>query len=342
LSSRFVSMSLLRDCLAVGFVASASAVLCDGSGGKGKVPCVDLASGLQMPAIAMGSWPGSYKDCDTTDFTCVNQHARFAIDNWLHIGGRHVDAANDYRTQTSVGQALASSKLAREDYFLTTKCPGGIGYEATIQCADDNLQMLQQLDENGFSYIDLLLLHWPKKFKPVCRFNAHHPDCADSKFVPASKEELLDTWRAMEELKRIGVVKSIGVSNYNITQLQWTLEVATEQIDVNQVDWNPKEHDDDLLRFCEQHGITLEAWSPLGGKAGSVLSDPVIAKIAQGHGVSTAQVTLRWSVQQGVVPVVGSANAAHQISDMDLFGFNLTSDEMDQISALGDGMKTLV
>merc|ERR1711924_145155 len=139
----------------------------------------------------------------------------------------------------------------------------------------------------------------------------------------------------MEELKRGGVVKSIGVSNYNLTTLKATLAIAKKPIEVNQVEWNAKEHDEELFQFCNQSGIRLEAWSPLGGKAGSVLSDPVLLEIAKSHGVSTAQVALRWSVQQGVIPVVGSANSEHQISDMDLFGFELTTPEMQRISALG-------
>lgn len=309
----------------------------------GNVPCMKLASGRSIPAVGMGSWPGSYKDCKSTDFTCVNQHARYAIENWIHIGGRHIDTANDYRTQTSVGEALASSGVNREDFFVTAKCPGAIGMDATMQCVDDNMQMLQQIGTDGYGYVDLLLLHWPEKFIPICRFRPSAPECANGVHaLPASKTELVETWRAMEELKRIGVVKSIGVSNYNLTTLEWMATVAKEPIEVNQVEWNPKNHDDKLLQFCNKSGIRLEAWSPLGGKAGSVLSDPVVLDIAKTHGVSTAQVSLRWSVQQGVVPVVGSADAEHQISDMDVFSFELSESEMQRISGLGAPVTAMV
>jgi diketogulonate reductase-like aldo/keto reductase len=316
------------------FAAGVEAKVCDG--GTEKVPCWQLKGGAKMPQVAMGTWSGSYGDCGKNDYTCVKQHARFASETWLHMGGTHIDGANDYRTQTSIAEALQASGLAREDAFITTKCPGAIGYAATIQCADDNLQMLGQFGTHGVSYIDLLLVHFPFILKPACRFNRLAPECQppNQPYEIASKEELQDTWRAMEELKRIGVVKSIGVSDYNTTQLAQTLEAAKQPIELNQVEWNPKYHDEKMLSYCKDHGIQLQAWSPLGGSHGSVLSDPAVEKIAMGHNVSTAQVTLRWSIQRGVAVVVGTANPAHAQSDMDLFGFVLTDAEVEAISAL--------
>jgi diketogulonate reductase-like aldo/keto reductase len=291
-----------------------------------------------MPEVAMGTWAGSYKDCGAIDFTCVKQHARFAIDNWLHIGGRHVDGANDYRTQTVIAEALQGSGLKREDIFLTTKCPGTMGFEATIQCADDNLQMLSQFGTHGVAYIDLLLVHFPGTIKPVCRFQRDAPQCQNGQaLVPGDKKALQDTWRAMEELKTLGVVKSIGVSDYSIQNLQDTLEIAKEKISVNQVEWNPLHHDDEMLEFCKKNGILLQAWSPLGGAEGSVMSDPIVKEVASKHNVSTAQIVLRWSLQQGVAVVVGTANPEHQMGDHDIFNFQLTEDEMKRISALKQG-----
>lgn len=286
-----------------------------------------------MPQVAMGTWSGSYKDCHPTDFTCVKQHARFAVSNWLHLGGTHIDGANDYRTQTVIAEALQESGLKREDVFITTKCPGAMGYEATIQCADDNLQMLGQFGTDGVAYIDLLLVHFPGTVKPICRFHRDSPECM-SMFLPADTQALQETWRAMEELKRIGVVKSIGVSDYGITHLQKTLANATEPVEVLQVEWNPEHHDEDVLSFCKAHGILLQAWSPLGGAEGSVLSDPVVKAISAAHNVSTAQAVLHWSLQRGVAVVVGTANADHMSSDHDVFGFQLSEAEVQDISAL--------
>merc|ERR1712194_786711 len=126
----------------------------------------------------------------------------------------------------------------------------------------------------------------------------------------------------------MGVVQSIGVSDYNTTQLADTLEGATMPIELNQVEWNPKKHDEQMLSYCKTNGIQLQAWSPLGGASGSVLSDPAVKNIAAAHNVSTAQVTLRWSLQRGVAVVVGTANPVHAKSDMDIFGFTLSDDEV--------------
>lgn len=297
-----------------------------------------------MPMVAMGTWSGSYKDCGSADFTCIKQHARFASDTWLHKGGTHLDAANDYRTQTEIADALRASGLRREDVFITTKCPGAIGYEATIQCADDNLQMLGQFGTAGVAYIDLLLIHFPLTVKPVCRFHRERPECAgfSNMTVPASKEALADTWRAMEDLKKIGVVRSIGVSNYMVEHLEATLANATQPIEVNQVEWHPRHHQEELLDFCKAHGILLEAYSPLGGAGGSVLSHPVVKEIAAAHNTSAPQVVLRWSLQRGVAVVVGTANADHMAADRDIFGFQLTADEVSKMSALQEGAALLV
>lgn len=308
--------------------------VCD-EASSARVPCFKLAGGKGMPQVAMGSWSGSYGDCQPTDYTCVEQHARFAAETWLNLGGTHLDTAQDYRTQTVIGTALPSTPgYRREEVFLTTKCPGAMGYEAIIQCADDNLQMLGQFTKDGPGYIDLLLIHFPFILKPACRFDKTAPECQQGSYRDATKEELQESWRAMEELKRIGVVKSIGVSDYNTTQLQQTLETAKEPIELHQVEWNPLSHDEDMLRFCQENKIQLQAWSPLGGAAGDVLGHPVVKDVASKHNVSTAQVTLKWSLQRGVAVVVGTANPQHAAGDLDLFGFSLADEEVQRISGI--------
>lgn len=328
-------------CWAAGGVGGALAAVCDADA-KGGEPCFQLAGGVRMPMVAMGTWAGSYKDCGHTDFTCIRQHARFAADTWLHKGGTHLDAANDYRTQTEIADSLRASGLRREDVFITTKCPGAMGYEATIQCADDNLQMLGQFGTSGVAYIDLLLVHFPFTIKPQCRFHRELPECADNMTLPASKQALADTWRAMEDLIEMGVVRSIGVSNYMVEHLEATLANATRPIEVNQVEWHPMHHQEELLDFCNAHGILLEAYSPLGGAGGSVLSNPVVKEIAAAHNASAPQAVLRWSLQRGVAVVVGTANADHMVADRDIFSFQLTADEVNRMSAIQDGGAVLV
>merc|ERR1719235_2697038 len=198
-----------------------------------------------MPVVAMGTWEGSYGDCASGDWTCAKQHARWAVDEWLHIGGTHIDGANDYKTQTSIAEALQDSGVRRENVFVTTKCPGAIGYQATMQCADDAMQMLSQFGSHGPAYIDLLLLHFPIILAPQCRFNKWDPICkGPGGSTVATKEQLQDTWKAYEDLKKFGVVKAIGVSDFSIAQLEQIMENATQPVELHQVEWNPKDHDE--------------------------------------------------------------------------------------------------
>merc|ERR1719272_1197085 len=197
------------------------------------------------------------------------------------------------------------------------------------------MQMLGQFGTNGPAYIDLLLVHFPFVIKTECRFNPKSSECQGSKYTVATKEQLQDTWRAMEDLKKIGIVKAIGLSDFNTTQLQQTLETAKEPIELHQVEWNPKTHDEKMLQFCKSKNIQLQAWSPLGGAKGSVLSDPKVKAIAAAHNVSTAQVTLRWALQRDVAVVTGTANADHIKGDLDIFGFQLSDGEVTTISGLG-------
>merc|ERR1711920_258742 len=159
--------------------------------------------------------------------------------------------------------------------------------------------------------------------------------CQGGSTMPATKEMLQDTWHAFEDLKSFGVVKAIGVSDMSVAQLGQILEAAKMPIEVHQVEWNPKTHDDELLEFCKSKNILLQAWSPLGGAAGSVLSDPKVKEIAAAHNVSTAQVALRWALQRGVAVVVGTSNSDHIKGDLDIFGFDLSDAEISAINELG-------
>jgi len=217
-----------------------------------------------------------------------------------------------------------------------------------IQCVDDNIQMLGLLgDENKEvnGYIDLLLIHFPFKTPLKCRFKDIDA-CYEMTDLSTKKEVIQSSWKALEDLKKLGVLKSIGVSSYNITQLEWTRENATEPIDVNQVNWNPATHDDAVFLYCKNHGITLQAWSPLGGNVITdkkfdmnphLFTNPVLKQIASKHEVSTAQVMLRWSIQQGVAVTTSSGNPAHQKSDMELWSFELSTGEMAAVSNIAAG-----
>ena len=187
-----------------------------------------------MPALALGTWRGSYKDCAAGNFTCVRRAARSSVAAWIAMGGTHIDTANDYRTQLEVGEAVAASGADRSSLFLTTKCPGPMGFAATIQCAEDNLQMLGQYGVNTSGYIDLLLIHFPFVIKPECYGIAHTPECKVP-YKDADDEARLESWRALELLQRQGRARFIGLSDYNTTQLAHTLAHAKQPVAVHQV-----------------------------------------------------------------------------------------------------------
>jgi len=236
-----------------------------------------------------------------------------AVFEWLQtdVGGRGIDTAIDYDNEDLVGIALARSGILRGEVFITTKQPGPIGFNETIAALEGSLVRLQT------SYVDLYLIHFPD------------PD--DAPPGRSGKELRQETWRAMEEVLRRGWTRSIGVSNYKLSDLLDTLQVSTVIPAVNQVLWNPASHDDALLEFCQAKGITLEAWSPLGGydsRHGNVLDLPVMKRIAASHGVSTAQVALRWTLQHGMTLATGTTTKDHMKTDLDVFGFRLTDEEV--------------
>lgn len=305
-----------------------AAKLCSNS----SIPCVQLPHGVQMPMVALGSWRGSYKDCADNNYSCAQEHARQAVQSWLQsVGGTHVDTANDYRTQVQVGEALKASGLAREEAFVTTKCPGAIGFNATLQCIEDNIQMLGFYSEEK-PYIDLVLVHFPFAIKPECNGVTGGSECEAPYYDPGS-EVRRETWAAMEFALRMGRVRAVGVSNYEVKHLMEISDFA-EKPAVNRVEWHPYHHDDQLKAFCDAHGIAVEAWSPLSGQNASALSDPTVKEVAAKYNVSTAQVVLRWSLQQNVSVVVGTEKVDHMKTDLELFSFQLTASEMQSISKL--------
>lgn len=209
-----------------------------------------------------------------------------------------------------------------------------MGLTATVQCAEDNLQMLGQYGVNTSGFMDLLLIHFPNVIKPQCVGPSNDPECSDDPFYDPGTAARQETWKAMELLQSLGRVRSIGISDYNTTHVRETLAVAKASIALHQVEWNPLHHDEEMLALCNEHKIQLQAWSPLGGSRGNVLSNPTVVDIAASHNTSTAQVVLKWSLQRGVAVVTGTDNPSHMASDLDLWSFTLTADEVQAINGL--------
>merc|ERR1712166_799630 len=261
------------------------------------IPTQQIAPGVSMPVISMGTWSEG-----------TSENSTLITHNWLSQGGRGIDTAWVYFDQTKIAETILASGVPREQLFITSKIPGCVAAERFVE-AD-----LKQLNT---SYIDLMLIH-----SAIPSLNCPN------------------TWKVLEEYVQKGKLKAIGVSNFKSEDLDRVLAKATIVPAVNQISHSVLEHDDELVQYCAQKNITIEAYSPLGSpgrhnaNSTSVFNNPTISSIAQAHSVSNPQVALRWIVQSGHVLTVLSESATHQANDADVFNFQLSADEMTQLSSI--------
>ena len=221
----------------------------------------------------------------------------------LKNGYKSIDTAAVYKNEEGVGQALKEAGVPREELFITTKVwNSDQGYESTLQAFETSLEKL------GLDYLDLYLIHWPVagKYK--------------------------ETWKALEKLYKDGRVRAIGVSNFHVHHLKDLMADAEIKPMVNQVEYHPHLAQTELLEFCKAEGIQMEAWSPL--KQGELLSEPTIIEIAEKHEKSSAQVILRWDLQNEVVTIPKSIKEHRLIENADIFDFELSAEEMDRLNSL--------
>ncbi|MCJ1688858.1 aldo/keto reductase [Rathayibacter sp. VKM Ac-2927] len=229
----------------------------------------------------------------------------------LEAGYRHVDKATLYGNERGVGEGIRASGLPREQVFVTTKVwNDDHGFDETLEAFDRSLELL------GTDYVDLYLVHWP---------------------IP-SRDRYVDTYRALERIRQEGRARSIGVSNFAIEHLERLLGETEVVPAINQVELHPRLPQDELRAFDAAHGIVTQAWSPLA--RGRLLDEPVLASIAAKHGVSPAQVVLRWHVQLGVVVIPKSVTPARIRENLDVFGFALDEEDLAGISVLATGERT--
>ncbi|MBT2574133.1 aldo/keto reductase [Bacillus sp. ISL-51] len=235
-----------------------------------------------------------------------------AVKTALVHGYRSVDTAAIYGNEEGVGeglrQGLKEAGLKREDVFVTSKVwNADLGYEETLKAFDTSLEKL------GLDYLDLYLIHWP----------------VEGKYI--------DAWRALETLYQEGRVKAIGVSNFHIHHLEELMKHAEIKPMVNQVEFHPRLTQKDLHAFCSEQGIQLEAWSPL--MQGRLLEDPVLQDISQSYGKSTAQIILRWDLQNSVITIPKSTKKHRIQENADIFDFELSVEDMKRINELNENMR---
>ena len=262
---------------------------------------MDLANGHIIPAPGFGT----FKTPDGE--VCVNA-VREAID----AGYRHIDTAAIYGNEVSVGEGIRQGGVAREELFVTSKVWNSErGYDKTLKACEKTLSDL------GLDYLDLYLIHWPAN-------RLQFGDRADAINI--------DTWRAMERLVDEKMVRSAGLSNFYVEHMGAVLSSANISPVVDQIEFHPGLLQEDTVALCRRNGILVEAWGPLG--QGQLLQHPVIARIAEAHGRSIAQVLLRWCFQRGVLPLVKSVHAERIRENLAIFDFELTDGEMDVITNL--------
>lgn len=257
------------------------------------VPTIRLNNGVEIPQLGFGTY--QIKPAET----------KVAVLAALDVGYRHIDTAEMYGNEKQVGEAVRESGLDRGEVFVTSKLNNG------FHAHDDALKAFDRtLEDLGFDYLDLFLIHWP---------------------LPAVGD-FVETWRALEEIYGSGRTRAIGVSNFQTSHLRRLLEETETVPAVNQVEAHPYLTQDEVRAFDAEHDIATEAWSPIA--QGKVLHDPTIIRIAERHSRTPAQVTLRWHIQRGDIVFPKSVNVERMEENFHIFDFDLSEEEMNEISAL--------
>lgn len=259
---------------------------------------VTLHNGVKMPGFGLGVFKVE-----------EGQELVAAVKAAIRHGYRSIDTAAVYQNEAGVGtairEAIEESLVNREELFVTSKLwNADQGYDSALAAFEASM------DKLGLEYLDLYLIHWPVKGK------------------------YKESWRALETLYREGRVKAIGVSNFQIHHLQDVMEGAEIKPMVNQVEFHPRLTQKELLQFCREQGIQLEAWSPL--MQGELLNDPVLQEIGAKYGKTVAQVILRWDLQHGVITIPKSTKEARIIENASIYDFSLSEEEMNRIDGLNE------
>ena len=263
---------------------------------------IKLNNGVEIPCVGYGTF--------RTDPAVTAQ----AVQDAIAAGYRHIDTAKVYENEVGVGQGIKAAGVPREELFVTSKLWNtDRGYEAT------KAAFQASLDRLGLDYLDLYLIHWPANEK---------------QFGAGAAKINAETWRAMEELYEAGKIRAIGLSNFMPHHVAELLKTAKIKPMVDQIEVHPGWTHAEEIKKLQAMDIVVEAWGPLGGQGATVLVDPTMQKIAATHGKSTAQVSLRWILQQGVVPLPKSVHVDRLKQNMELFDFELSNEEMQTIAAL--------
>lgn len=253
----------------------------------------------QIPIIGFGTYKATQKE------------GIESVRNALSKGYRLIDTAAIYGNESEVGQGIKASGLDRAEIFVTTKL-----WREHLGYASAKKEFGNSLSKLGLDYLDLYLIHWP----------------ANARNYDNWQKTNAETWRAMEELQAEGKIRSIGVSNFWQEHLEALFQTARVIPAVNQIEFHPGYWQPEVTAFCQKHTITVESWSPLA--RGKVFGNEVLRSIAGKHRKSVSQICLRWVIQHDVIVIPKSTTPERIEENINLFDFELSDEEMDQINAL--------
>ncbi|KAJ4833691.1 NADP-dependent D-sorbitol-6-phosphate dehydrogenase [Turnera subulata] len=296
---------------------------------------ITLNNGFKMPIVGLGVWRMERKE--------IRDH----IINAIKIGYRHFDCAADYKSEAQVGEALAeafqSGLVKREDLFITTKLWNS-DHGHVVEACKDSLKKLQ------LDYLDLYLVHFPVAIKHTGVGTTASALDEDGVLDIDTTISLETTWHAMEDLVSMGLVRSIGISNYDIFLIRDCLAYSKVKPAVNQIETHPYFQRESLVKFCQKHGISVTAHTPLGGAAAntvrfgsqSCLDDPVLKGLAGKYKKTVAQLVLRWGIQRNAVVIPKSSKIERLKENFEVFDFELTKEDMDLIKKVDRSYRTNV
>ncbi len=262
-----------------------------------------LQNGEKIPVVGFGTWQVQN-----------GEEAYDSVLAALKAGYRHIDTAQGYGNEESVGDAVKASGIKREDLFITSKLQNGVrGYEETTKAIDESLRKL------GTDYMDLFLLHWPVPVK-------YKDDWAHMNS---------ESWRAMEDAHKAGKIRSLGISNFRKKHIDALLETAKVKPQINQLRLCPGDKQEETVNYSREKGMLPQAYSPLG--TGKLFSVPELKEIADKYGKTVAQVAIRWSLQRGYNPLPKSVTPERIVENLQVFDFALSDEDMATITKM-DGV----
>lgn len=259
-----------------------------------KAPLITMNDGHQIPAVGLGTYQIRGGEGLDQILTAIQD------------GYRLLDTSTNYDSEGIVGEAIRRSGIPRSEFFVTTKLPGKYHHY------EDALMMIQEsLFRMGLDYFDLYLIHWPLPKRGL----------------------YVEAWKAMVTAQKLGLIRSIGVSNFEPEHLDKIIDETGVTPAINQIEIHPYWVQERMVKANQERGILTEAWSPLG-RGSDALKEAVITELAEKYGKTSAQVILRWHEQRGIIPIPKSRNIQHQRENLAIFDFELTQTEIERINLL--------